>query len=376
MNDDKIISNIEELKIIKQVLIDEVIELDDRKLFQEFGVYKPQYSFANSEMYKERLSKIRNEQEEMIKNKTAAICTTEWQVQGDKELGKKMIAESIKLIIRNFNIECDLCINKVKFSNYENSKKRILQSFMIQNQLHETQHIYISDRYFRLKIQELNLAYEYQLKKKEEKEEIQRKKEELREAARVAKEIEEKRKELEKEKIHYQRQLDRVNVQIDGCIDDEDKEYLLEKKERIERHSNEINIALTDLDYREANQRAGYVYIISNIGAFGENIYKIGMTRRLEPEDRIAELSGASVPFRFDIHAMIFSDDAPKLEAALHREFADKKVNLVNGRKEFFNVTLEEIKKVVQENHDKTVEFINEPDAQQYRETIMLRRCK
>lgn len=245
-------------------------------------MYKPQYSFANSEMYKERLSKIRNEQEEMIKNKTAAICTTEWQVQGDKELGKKMIAESIKLIIRNFNIECDLCINKVKFSNYENSKKRILQSFMIQNQLHETQHIYISDRYFRLKIQELNLAYEYQLKKKEEKEEIQRKKEELREAARVAKEIEEKRKELEKEKIHYQRQLDRVNVQIDGCIDDEDKEYLLEKKERIERHSNEINIALTDLDYREANQRAGYVYIISNIGAFGENIYKIGMTRRLE----------------------------------------------------------------------------------------------
>lgn len=376
MNDDKIISNIEELKIIKQVLIDEVIELDDRKLFQEFGVYKPQYSFANSEMYKERLSKIRNEQEEMIKNKTAAICTTEWQVQGDKELGKKMIAESIKLIIRNFNIECDLCINKVKFSNYENSKKRILQSFMIQNQLHETQHIYISDRYFRLKIQELNLAYEYQLKKKEEKEEIQRKKEELREAARVAKEIEEKRKELEKEKIHYQRQLDRVNVQIEGCIDDEDKEYLLEKKERIERHSNEINIALTDLDYREANQRAGYVYIISNIGAFGENIYKIGMTRRLEPEDRIAELSGASVPFRFDIHAMIFSDDAPKLEAALHREFADKKVNLVNGRKEFFNVTLEEIKKVVQENHDKTVEFVNEPDAQQFRETIMLRKCK
>lgn len=82
------------------------------------------------------------------------------------------------------------------------------------------------------------------------------------------------------------------------------------------------------------------------------------------------------MPFRFDIHAMIFSDDAPKLEAALHREFADKKVNLVNGRKEFFNVTLEEIKKVVQENHDKTVEFINEPDAQQYRETIMLRRCK
>ena len=94
------------------------------------------------------------------------------------------------------------------------------------------------------------------------------------------------------------------------------------------------------------------MYIISNIGAFGENIYKIGMTRRLEPEVRIAELSGASVPFRFDIHAMIFSNDAPKLEAALHNAFADRKMNLVNGRKEFFMVTLDEIKKVVQENHD------------------------
>lgn len=98
------------------------------------------------------------------------------------------------------------------------------------------------------------------------------------------------------------------------------------------------------------------------------------MTRRLEPEERIAELSGAAVPFKFDIHAMIFSDDAPKLEAALHNRFADKKVNLVNGRKEFFNVSLEEIKKVVRENHDKTVEFINIPDAEQYRESLMLRK--
>lgn len=133
--------------------------------------------------------------------------------------------------------------------------------------------------------------------------------------------------------------------------------------------------ALQDLDYREAN-RAGYVYIISNIGAFGENIYKIGMTRKLEPEERIAELSGASVPFRFDIHAMIFSNDAPKLEAALHNAFADRKMNLVNGRKEFFMVTLEEIKKVVQENHDKTVEFLNVAEAQQYRESEMMRKRK
>ena len=374
MGNEKMINDINELRKTKRILIDEIIELDDKKLFQEFGVYQPQYNFANSDIYKEKLKEIRDAQLEMVKNKTAAVCNTVWKVQGKEELGKKMISETIKLLIRNFNIECDLCISKVKFSNYESSKKRIEKAFMLQNQLHETQNIFITGEYFALKIKELELAYEYQKKKKEEKEELQRKKEELREAEKVAKEIEEKRQELEKEKNHYQKQLDKVNEQIINCHDEEDREYLIEKKERIENHASEVAAALNDLDYREANHKAGYVYIISNIGAFGENIYKIGMTRRLEPEERIAELSGASVPFKFDIHAMIFSDDAPKLEATLHRHFADKKVNLINGRKEFFNVSLEEIKKVVLENHDKTVDFINEPDAEQYRESMMLRK--
>lgn len=135
----------------------------------------------------------------------------------------------------------------------------------------------------------------------------------------------------------------------------------------------DLDLALKEVDYREANQRAGYVYIISNIGAFGENIYKIGMTRRLELEERIDELGGASVPFRFDIHAMIFSDDAPKLESALHRAFEHKRVNLVNSRKEFFNMTLAEISEVIKTNHDKTVEFLKVPPAQQFRESLLIK---
>ena len=129
----------------------------------------------------------------------------------------------------------------------------------------------------------------------------------------------------------------------------------------------DIEKSLTNIDYREANQRAGYVYIISNIGAFGENVYKIGMTRRLDPQDRIDELGDASVPFNFDVHAMIFSDDAPALEAALHNAFSDKKVNMVNTRREFFYVTLDEIKEVVRNNFDKTVEFIDVANAEQFR---------
>lgn len=367
---------IAELKNIKQSLQMDIIELDDKVLFQDFGVYQPQYNFATLDEYKDKLDEIREQQKDMIKNQTAAVCNTAWKVQGSEKAGKKMIAENIKQILRNFNIECDLCINKVKFSNYDNSKERILKAFELQNKLNETNDIHIADNYYRLKIKELDLAFEYQKKKQEEKEELRRKREEMREAEKVAREIEEKRKELEKEQEHYKNYLKKINEQIEVEKSEERKKYLLAKKEELDNNINDVKLALEDLDYREANHRAGYVYIISNIGAFGENIYKIGMTRRLEPEERISELSGASVPFRFDVHAMIFSDDAPKLEAALHNHFADKKVNLVNGRKEFFNVTLEEIKQVVKENHDKSVDFVNVPDAEQYRESLMIRKNK
>ena len=374
MEKENLQQEIEELKTIKQSLQMDIIELDDKVLFQDFGVYQPQYNFATLDEYKEKLNEIREQQKDMIKNQSAAICNTAWKVQGSEKAGKKMIAENIKQILRNFNIECDLCINKVKFSNYDNSKERILKAFELQNRLNETNDIHITDNYYRLKIKELDLAFEYQKKKQEEKEELRRKREEMREAEKVAREIEEKRKELEKEQEHYQNYLKKISEQIEVEKSEERKQYLLAKKEELDNNVHDVQLALEDLDYREANHRAGYVYIISNIGAFGENIYKIGMTRRLEPEERIAELSGASVPFKFDVHAMIFSDDAPKLETALHNHFADKKVNLVNGRKEFFNVTLEEIKHVVRENHDKSVDFINIPDAEQYRESLMIRK--
>jgi len=123
-----------------------------------------------------------------------------------------------------------------------------------------------------------------------------------------------------------------------------------------------------------SGQKAGYVYIISNIGSFGKDVYKIGMTRRLEPLDRIDELGSASVPFQFDVHAMIFSDDAPALEAKLHQRFDHQKVNMVNGRKEFFKVPLAEIMKAVKEYHAQAVEFTEEAEAAQYRESQILRQ--
>ena len=224
--------------------------------------------------------------------------------------------------------------------------------------------LYIAPNYINSKIDELTLAFEYQQKKQEEKDAQKAARAEMREAAKLQKEIEAQRKKIEKEQTHYQTAYEKLLKQLESSPDDAD---LIQKKSELETQLQDIDKAMKDIDYREANQRAGYVYIISNIGAFGENVYKIGMTRRLDPQDRVDELGDASVPFNFDVHAMIFSDDAPALEAALHKAFEDRKLNMVNTRREFFNVTLDEIKEVVKKNFDKTVEFIDVPHAEQYR---------
>lgn len=234
-------------------------------------------------------------------------------------------------------------------------------------------HIAITPSYLDLKLQEMNLCYEYAMKKQEEKEEARRIREEQREAQKLQREIDEARKKSEKERTHYSNALQRILSQMEHASVTE-RELLESRRTEIENQLSTIENELRQIDYRQANQKAGYVYIISNIGSFGKDIYKIGMTRRLEPTDRVDELGDASVPFTFDIHAMIFSDDAPALEAALHRAFDSKKVNMVNTRREFFHVTLEEIEEVVRKNYDKTVEFVKTPAAEQYRESQMIRR--
>jgi hypothetical protein len=346
----------------------QVIELDNTILLQDYGMYSPMYDFADSEMYKDRLDAVRTEQKNMILWKTAATCSTNWTINGSEAQGRVMTNQNIKQILRCFNDECDMLISKVKFNNITAFIEKIRKSYDILNKMNSKNAVSISYEYLELKVQELQLAYEYAQKKQKEKEEQRRIREQMREEARLQKEIEEARKDIEKEQKHYTNALLKLNKQLGEC-DDVEKEILLEKKSEIEQHLSDLDIAIKDIDYREANKRAGYVYIISNIGSFGENIYKIGMTRRLDPMERVDELGDASVPFKFDVHAMIFSDDAPTLETALHHAFDNKKVNMINGRREFFNVTLEEIEEVVKANYDKTVEFIKIPQAEQYRES-------
>lgn len=342
----------------------EAIFFEDAITYQEFGLYTPRYNFVSSDLYKTALDRIRTNQKEMIKSDTAIFGSKTWTVDGSKSKGNKMIKDMKKLFLRAFNSDCEDVITRVKYNNYEMSLKKIRQSAESIQKLGIMMSLYIAPNYINSKIEELTLAFEYQQKKQEEKEAQKAARAEMREAAKLQKEIEAQRKKIEKEQTHYQTAYEKILKQLESSPDDAD---LIQKKTELETQLQDIDKAMKDIDYREANQRAGYVYIISNIGAFGKNVYKIGMTRRLDPQDRVDELGDASVPFNFDVHAMIFSDDAPALEAALHKAFEDRKLNMVNTRREFFNVTLDEIKEVVKKNFDKTVEFIDVPDAEQYR---------
>lgn len=357
-------------------LHDEIIVLEDEVLYQSFGLYTPIYDFAKAEDYKERINQNRVKQKNMLRTKSAIHQPNRWDVNGSKSLGTKMANDIIKQVLRCFNSECEYIINRVKFNNFNNMYDRITKSFDTLNKLNYLNGIEIKKDYLELKYEELRLGYEYELKKQTEKEELRELREQKREEAKLIREIEERKKELEKEQQHYNNALKRLNEQIEIEKSETRKEFLFEKQKEIENNLTEIDKVIEDIDFREANYRAGYVYVISNIGAFGENVYKIGMTRRLEPQDRVDELGSASVPFKFDIHAMIFSDNAPKLENALHKAFEDRKINMMNNRKEFFYVTLEEIETIIKANHDKTVEFINIAPAQQYRESLKLKEIR
>ena len=350
----------------------ELIQTNDEVLLQEFGLYRPRFNFASSDEYKDRLARARAEQKDMITDGTAVVGGKGWTVNGSLVQGEKMIADLKKLLLRAFNGECDEAVNKVKFNNIEASVKRITASKNAISRLGKMYQVSISEVYFQSKVSEIYLAYEYQVKKQQEKEEQKRIREELREQAKLQKEIEEARKEIAKEQKHYANALLKINEQLQSAKNDEQRESILQKKSEIEAQLVELDKSMEDVDYRAANQKAGYVYVISNIGAFGENVYKIGMTRRLNPMDRIDELGSASVPFNFDVHAMIFTENAPALEAALHHAFDRKKINMVNTRREFFRVTLDEIEQVIKQNFDKTVEFVRIPPAEQYRQSILM----
>jgi DNA repair exonuclease SbcCD ATPase subunit len=311
----------------------------------------------------------------MVKNGTAAICSAQWTVDGSVSKGAANTKKFLKLMLRAFNGESNALISKVKWNNISSIKQRIEKSFTAINKLGENNKSSIQEDFLNLKVKELILEHEFHLKRQKEKEELRAIQEQIREEEKAKREFEKAQKDAEKEEKNYQKALEKAREEF-GKATGEEHSKLQEQISKLEAELKEAQEKKERALSMAQQTRRGHVYIISNIGSFGEDIYKIGMTRRLEPMDRVKELGDASVPFIFDVHAMIYSDNAPSLEKELHRIFEDRKVNMLNYRKEFFNVTLEEIESNVK-NLGLDIEFIRVPEATEYRETLsILRKMK
>lgn len=336
----------------------------------EFGIYEPVYDFEKSDDYREEQNKIIQIQKEMIPADTAAICNANWTVEGSEAKGRAVVKVYKKLMLRAFNGECDVLISKVKWNNVNQMKERMQKLFDAINKLGQGFQVNLNNQYLDLKRKELILEYEYQSKRQQEKEEMRAIQEELREEEKAKREFEQAQREAEKEEAAYQKALDKARKEYETSTG-EKHDKLQAQIEKLEQELKEAQEKKERALSMAQQTKRGHVYIISNIGSFGENVYKIGMTRRLEPVDRVKELGDASVPFQFDIHAMIYSDEARTLENELHKAFTNKKVNMLNYRKEFFNVTLDEIENMVKEI-GMDAEFSRLPEAMEYRETLAI----
>jgi len=332
-------------------LSEELALATDAAFLAEIGYYEPRYDFEDVKSYEAELQRIRGKQKEMLRedgtgnNKTraAAYATYDLSYNGSTTKGRSAQKKTLKLILRAFNGESDSFIARVNYRNVDAMEKRIRAAFDAINAITQKYDFCeLNADYLDLRLQELQLAYEWEEAKQREKEEQSRIREQMREEEKAAREAEKAQQQAEKEEAKYQELLQKAEQEIQ-LASEKDKAKLNSKIEELQ-----LRIAEIEEKKRAISQamltKTGYVYIISNIGSFGENIYKIGMTRRLEPMDRVKELGDASVPFPFDVHAMIRTSDAPSIENALHKHFDVRRLNLENQRKEFFQISIDEIR--------------------------------
>jgi hypothetical protein len=354
----------------------EALQLELKPLEEEgdvrsFGFYKPHYQFEHVESFEAELERIRELQKGMLKTKTAAVCSAEWSVNGSLAEGRKQIKDTLKLILRAFNGESDAAVAKVRYNNIQTMEARIRKSWEALNDLVDVQKCRIVVEYLDLKLQELHLVYEYEERVQKEKEEQRLIRERMRDEEIARREIEKARLQAEKEEAQYQESLQHAREEAERAVG-EKHDKLVAKVAELERRLAEAHANKERALSRAQQTRSGHVYVISNIGSFGEEVFKIGMTRRLDPFERIRELGDASVPFEFDVHAVIFAEDAPALEATLHSEFDGRRINLVNERKEFFGVSIQDIASAVKKCRG-DIQITLAAEARDYRKTISMR---
>lgn len=364
--DDELKKRQSELKALQK----EVIVLNDDLDLQEYGFFERKYKFSDSTKYKEELETLRKRQKQLVKDKKAGVIVRPMLLDNSKSKGRAMQNQLIKAMMRGFNGEVDAHLVKVTATNLSKKVDAVVKSFNQLNKMYSRNLVCLSNDYLELKISELQLAVEYELQKLEEKELLREQRAKEREDKKLQAELAAKRKQIEKDRKHFKQMLDNVEELLKTANEEEKEKLNLQLAEYQDKLS-ELDELEEDIDYREGHATAGYVYIISNIGAFGEDVYKIGVTRRLDPMERIRELGSASVPFQFDVHALIFSEEAFSLEKELHNRFEKNKINKVNGRKEYFKVPFSDIKAVLEEHKELAIELTEKAEAFEYRQSLM-----
>ena len=349
---------IAQLTAQKRALEGEIVETRNVFLLQEVGIYQYSHPLDSSAAYQEALERLEKEIQALVKSGGAATGTKKWAINGSEKEGAKMVSDFCKLMLRAYNSEADNAVRTLKPYSLKSATERLQKMRASISKLGASMKIEITDAYHTLRVRELELTADYVAKLAEEKEREREERARLKEEEAARREYEREQARLEKEKAHYEAALNALRMKGDASAVGEAEQKLAE-----------IQSAIEGVVSRAANVRAGYVYVISNIGSFGERVVKIGMTRRLDPMDRVRELGDASVPFRFDVHAIFFSDDAVGIETALHQRFADRRVNFVNTQREFFYVTPHEVKEALIELQGNLLSFVETPEALEWHQS-------
>ncbi len=340
--------------------------------FVDYGIFEePEYMHETSERYNVEIKRVRDKQKEMIRANKAFEAPDDVIVDGSSQKGSQILSGQAKMMLRAFNTECDFLIGKVSPSNFARSLERIERIAERLEKEAISLMCGISPDFVELKFQECRLVYDFKLKKAAEDEEQRLIKERMREEQKAIREYQRAMAEAEKEERIFQSLLEKAHGELEGAHEEE-KASLSVKIAALEEQLHEAREKAERAKSMAEQPRRGHVYIISNIGSFGEDIFKIGLTRRLDPLERVRELGDASVPFTFDVHAVVYNEDAPALEGELHRRFSNRRLNSVNFRKEFFNVRLEDIRAAVQDICGEDVDFRMTALAEEYYESMRL----
>jgi hypothetical protein len=334
-----------------------VVVLDDERVLQDVGIYRYHHPLENAPAYRDRLDAIGTRIAEQVKIGSAIEISNTFTFDGSLARGRAMTNDLARLMLRAYNAEAENVVRTLRAGNTVTAIKRLEAARAAIAKLGKTMEMRITDGFHGLRVEEIELTADYLMKKEEEREAARAERERLREERKVALELAAARERLEKERSHILTVIEKVKA--NGSTDPE-----------LERKLADIDGAIALNDYRAANIRAGYVYVISNRGAFGERVVKIGLTRRLEPLDRIYELGGASVPFHFDVHAIFFSEDAVSLESELHERFASRRVNCANHRKEFFFAAPADVRAVLAEKLGNLLEFAEHVESTEYLQSV------